>query len=246
MDGLKLYILFIGDITMPSKAHMTPGKDEGIPVNFPAYCYLIDHPTGKVLVDCGMHNGGPAHVREEDIVTNRLAEIGVQPDDIKYVVLTHLHIDHAAYMTSFPNATFVVRKEELRSAWWPETCERGYVYAAYKDARYFRYIQPKDDEVYDLFYDGSVLLIDTKCHTRGHQSVVLDLKELGKTVLVGDAAAFRENMEEKILPGYCSDSWAGMQTLERLKVMEEEGYFLIFGHDIPQWKELKLSPEFYE
>lgn len=246
MKGLKLYILYTGQINMPSKGHMTPGKDEGVPVSFPAYCYLIDHPKGKVLVDCAMHDGGPACVREEDIVANRLAELSVKPDDIKYVVMTHLHVDHAAYMTSFPNATFVVRKEELKAAWWPETCEKGYVFDDYKDTRNYRYIQPKDDEIFDLFCDGSVVLIDTKGHTRGHQSVILDLEETGKTVLVGDASSFRENMDEKILPGYCANSWYAMQSLEKLKHMEEEGYFLIFGHDIDQKENLKLSPEYYQ
>ena len=246
MKGLKLYILYTGQINMPSKGHMTPGKDEGVPVSFPAYCYLIEHPKGKVLVDCGMHHGGSAVVREEDVVINRLAEIGVTPNDIKYVVMTHMHIDHAAYMTSFPNATFVVRKEELKAAWWPEACERGYFYEDYENTRYYKYIQPEDNEVVDLFLDGSVQLIDTKGHTRGHQSVVIDLEDTGKTVLIGDASSFRENMDEKILPGYCSNSWYAMQSMERLKHMEEEGYFLIFGHDIKQKETLKLSPLYYE
>ena len=246
MKGMKLYILYIGQIHMPSKGHMTPGKDEGVPVSFPAYCYLIDHPKGKVLVDCGMHNGGPAVVREEDQIVNRLAELEIKAEDIKYVVMTHLHVDHAAYMTSFPNATFIVRKQELKSAWWPESCEKGYVYDDYKDTRKYHFLQPDDQEIFDVFLDGSILLIDTKGHTRGHQSVVLDLPETGKTVLVGDASSFRENMDEKILPGYCSNSWYAMQSLEKLKHLEEEGYFLIFGHDIEQQKSLKLSPAYYQ
>lgn len=231
---------------MPSKGHMTPGKDEGVPVSFPAYCYLIDHPKGKVLVDCGMHHGGPAYVKEEDIVVNRLQELAVSPEDIRYVVMTHLHIDHAAYMTSFPNAVFVVRKEELKAAWWPEDCEKGYCYDDYKETRFYQYLQPEDNEVFDLFLDGSVQLIDTKGHTRGHQSVVLDLEETGKTVLVGDASSFRENMDEKILPGFCSDSWHAMRSLEKLKHLEREGYYLIFGHDIQQKDTLKLSPAYYQ
>ena len=60
MKGLKLYILYTGQINMPSKGHMTPGKDEGVSVSFPEYCYLIDHPKGKILVYFGMHHGGHA------------------------------------------------------------------------------------------------------------------------------------------------------------------------------------------
>ena len=245
MKGLKLYILYTGCITLP-KGHMTPGtEDAGEIITFPAYCYLIDHPNGKVLLDCGMNHGGPAAVRDEDIVVNRLAEIGITPDDIKYVVLSHMHIDHAAYMTSFPNATFVVRKEELKTAWWPEECEKGYCYPDYKDTRDYDYIQLLDEENFDLFMDGSVVLIDTKGHTRGHQSVLLDLEETGKVCLVADASSFRENMDKMVLPGFCSSPWDALQSLRKLKHLEREGYLLIFGHDIAQKESLKLSPDYY-
>ncbi len=246
MKNIKLYVLYVGRLDMPDKGHMTPGSGVGEPISMPCYCYLIDHPKGLVLVDTGVKNEGPATVREEDKVVNRIREAGFQPEDVKYVVMTHMHVDHAAYMTEFPGATFVVRKEELKAAWWPETCEKGYVYRDYKDTRDYEYLQPVDEEEFDLFLDQSVVLIDTKGHTRGHQSVVVDLESAGKIVLTGDASSLRENMDEGILPGYCSNSWYAMRSLEKLKHMEREGYKLLFGHDVSQQKEIKLSPAYYD
>lgn len=246
MKNIKLYVLYVGRLDMPDKGHMTPGSGVGEPISMPCYCYLIDHPKGLVLVDTGVKNEGPAAVREEDKVVNRIREAGYDPEDIKYVVMTHMHVDHAAYMTEFPNAIFVVRKEELKAAWWPEVCEKGYVYRDYKDTRFYNYLQPADDEDYDLFLDQSVVLIDTKGHTRGHQSVVVDLEREGKVVITGDASSLRENMDEMILPGYCSNSWYAMRSLEKLKHMDMEGYKLLFGHDVSQQKELKLSPAYYD
>jgi glyoxylase-like metal-dependent hydrolase (beta-lactamase superfamily II) len=246
MAKMKLYVMYAGRIDLPDKSHMTPGKDVGQPLSMPVYTYLIEHPQGLVLVDTGEGPGGPAVVGDKDIVTARLAQLGYTNDDIDYVIMTHLHVDHAAYMALFPHATFVVRKEEMRAAWWPEACEGGYVYDHYKDCRDFRYLQLKDDETFDLFMDGAITLIDTKGHTRGHQSVILNLENSGKLILVGDAASLRENLDDKILPGNATNSWAAMESLDRLRHYQDIGYTLFFGHDPEQAKSLKLSPDFYD
>ena len=155
MAKLKLYVMKIGQINLPDKGHMTPGSGVGQPISMPAYCYLIEHEKGIVLVDTGEENGGPAVASEEEYCYNQIEKIGYKPDDIDYVVMTHLHVDHAAFMNKFPNSTFIVRNEELKAAWWPEKCEKGYVYDHYRDTRDFDFIQPCDDEEYDVFGDGT-------------------------------------------------------------------------------------------
>ena len=42
------------------------------------------------------------------------------PDDIKYVVVSHLHLDHGGNVGKFPNSTIVVQKTEVQNAFWPE------------------------------------------------------------------------------------------------------------------------------
>lgn len=246
MADIRLYILYAGRADLPDKSHMTPGKDAGVPVSFPVYTYLIVHPKGLVLVDTGQEPGGPSVVRDEDIVVNRLAELGYSPDDISFVIMTHLHVDHAAYMTQFPNATFVIRKEELRAAWWSEYSEHGYVYDHYKDTRNYSFLEPLDGEDFDLFMDGSIVCIDTKGHTRGHQSVIVSLENSGRIVIVGDAASFKENLDERIPPGACSNTWFAMQSLNKLEHLRCSGLKLLYGHDVEQEKELKLSPDYYD
>jgi glyoxylase-like metal-dependent hydrolase (beta-lactamase superfamily II) len=245
-EKIKLYVMDVGRINLPSKSHITPGSGMNEPISMPAYCYLIEHPKGLVLVDTGMTDGGPCTVNDDQVVYNQLAVLGHKPDDVKYVVMTHLHVDHAGYMAAFPKSTFVVRKEELRAAWWPEKCEGGYVFDQYKDTRNFDYIQPDDDVDFDLFCDGTVLLIDTKGHTRGHQSLIVTLENAGKIVLVSDAASLRENLDSMILPGVSSNNWFAMQSLDKIRHLEMGGYTLFFGHDVEQRKALKLLPNYYD
>jgi N-acyl homoserine lactone hydrolase len=64
--------------------------------------------------------------------------------------------------------------------------------------------------------DGSVVLIDTRGHSRGHQSVVVGLENRGKTVLVCDAAPIKEVMERLLLPGTCTDNWAAVNSVKKL------------------------------
>lgn len=64
-----------------------------------------------------------AHSTLDQRVDRQMARLGYKPEDVKYVILSHMYVDHVGGMTLFPHATFIVRKEELRMAWWPETYE---------------------------------------------------------------------------------------------------------------------------
>ncbi|MDR0850956.1 MAG: N-acyl homoserine lactonase family protein, partial [Clostridiales Family XIII bacterium] len=100
---------------------------------------------------------------------------------------------------------------------------------------------------YDVYGDGSLVLIDTKGHTRGHQSIVVNLAQSGKIVLAVDAASLKENLDDDIRPG--REPWntaEGMKSLAKLRKLRDEGAFLIYGHEASQWDSLKKAPAHYE
>jgi glyoxylase-like metal-dependent hydrolase (beta-lactamase superfamily II) len=43
-----------------------------------------------------------------------MTAIGLQPGDVKRIIIGHAHWDHAGQLSSFPNAVLYVQKEELR------------------------------------------------------------------------------------------------------------------------------------
>jgi glyoxylase-like metal-dependent hydrolase (beta-lactamase superfamily II) len=231
---MKLYCIQVGAFRLPRGFVAARCKDANVPAVMPIFTYLIEHPKGRILVDTGQSyemRDDNTVMEEKDTVINRLASIGLKPDDIDYVVISHMHLDHSGYMNYFPNSTFIARKEELKAAWWPEACEGGYVFPTYEKTRKFKFIQPTDDEDFDLFEDGSVVLIDTRGHSRGHQSVVLNLPNTGKTVLTNDAAPIKEVLERSLLPGTCTDNWQAMRSIQKLVHLESCGYKMIFAHD---------------
>lgn len=242
----RMYIMHVGKIEMPDINGMMPGTREHGPATLPVYCYLLEHGKGHVLVDTGLKNEGLGVVGVGEDVVSQLAKIGLSPDDIDYVVLTHMHLDHAAFMSAFPASTFVVRHEELKAAWWPDHFEGGYVFAHYAETRGFTFVEPRDDEVVDLFGDGSVQIIDTRGHSRGHQSVLVTLGEGGRFAIVGDAAYFECNLKDWVLPGICTSSVDAERSIAKLRRLQSCGWKLLFGHDCKQEGELRIAPDYYE
>lgn len=209
MAEIKLWVLYLGNMWLFDKGLITPGVDIGKPWCGPVLAWYIDHPEAKILVDTGIDPEwekswpkewvGPfaAKMGPQDNIVSRLQEVGVEPDDINIVINTHLHTDHAGGNRFFKKATFLVQKEEIRYAYFPDPIGlQAFV---------------KSDFNHPLNYHGiigdyevvkGIQLIRTPGHTPGHQSVILRLKQNGTVILTGDVAFGRENVGPPlILPG---------------------------------------------
>lgn len=241
-------------------AFFTPFHPEvGRSVVIPYLCFLIEHPAGLVLFDCGPHPdlavdpgrrlGGTAETYEirvgpEDDAASRLRAGGWSPEAVTDVVLSHLHYDHAGGIESFPQATFHVQARERVFAMRPPVYQAGdYVPADVDHPVRWHEV----DGTHDLFGDQSIVLTPTPGHTPGHQSLVVRLA--GRTiVLVGDAAPHARTLETQDLPAVLwnpDEMVASWEVLRRLR--DDEDALLVFPHD-PDFREwLVLAPQgFYE
>ena len=187
-------------------------KDQDHDIMIPINMWIIDHPKGLILFDTGNNvaisdgnctshwNEGfcgllqPSQTRA-DVIDKQLEKVGFTVDDVKIVITSHSHLDHIGNIEMFPDAIHVIQKKELYQAWWPEKFQRGgaHVVADYDDARDFTYFELNGD--YDLFGDGSVVVISTPGHTLGHQSVKVRMAETGTVILAQDAVWVKENLE---------------------------------------------------
>ena len=170
------------------------------PVPIPAF--LVEHPSaGAILVDTGMANAvaeegskalgvaaGVAYTVEMEpgwALTEQLPERGVDPMDVRTVVMTHLHYDHAGAIAEFPQATFVVDADEWRAA-RSGGFTKGYAHKLIDHPYDWREIDFDDPRVasfasfgrtVDLFGDGSIRLLSTPGHSKGHMSVAAAPRE---------------------------------------------------------------------
>jgi len=258
--GMKMYAMSSGTLDL-DKGWLTAGRDMGKWITIPVPMFLIDHPKGLFIYDTGMHPQvavdalkywGPVakvfipHMKPSQAIDKQIKALGYKLSDVKYVALSHMHLDHAGGMTLLPDATFIIRKAELQTAWWPESFQRGaYMLKDFQDTRGYKYIELGDED-YDVFGDGSVVLIDTKGHTQGHQSTVVTLRKSGKIVLTGDSCYMMENLNDRVVPGIVWDPVCAVKAIDKLREMRaREGAFIITGHDSDAWKQVKHAPKYY-
>ncbi len=134
-EDLRLYCIDGGSLqTQVQLIKMNQGL--GDPYEVPVPYFLITHPRGNVLYDGGnaleVAQDANAHwgeavveaytpvMTEDDFVVNRLQTLDVDPASVRYVIQSHLHLDHSGAIGHFPNAEYVVQRRELEYAYTPD------------------------------------------------------------------------------------------------------------------------------
>lgn len=183
-------------------------------VRMPATVAVIERPDGLVLLDAGWsrltcawpeRDPGRAKsffmgldVKPEDAIASQLLSLGYAPGDVKHIVTTHLHIDHAGGAVDFPSATVHCSLREWEEV--PKPWRSGY------DLRTLGLPNVERHRVdgpaalgfaasHDLLGDGTVLLLDARGHTRGSIAVGVKLAE-GWCIHAGDATMFVDDFHD--------------------------------------------------
>jgi glyoxylase-like metal-dependent hydrolase (beta-lactamase superfamily II) len=261
MTTMRLYALSCGTFEIRKRMFVADAdaEDGETRLRIPVPAFLIIHPRGNVLFDTGLHAAGLADpwgrwgglnkalaplVSPDDHVVRQLAAVDASPDDVRYVVNSHLHHDHSGGNEAFPRATFLVQRAELAAIEDRELVSRvGYIPA---DCTLGAARQMIDGE-HDIFGDGTLVLVPTPGHTPGHQSLRVTLPSGATFVLAGDACYLRETLGHRRLPKVVWDRMIAVQTLERLHALAEQPRTLFVpGHDPAVWSEMRRAPAYYE
>jgi N-acyl homoserine lactone hydrolase len=240
------------------------------PIVAPVGFYVIKHPKGNIVFDTGNNdkliadpNYWPEGLRglkpamtPDVAIDTQLKKIGLTPDDIKYVVLSHMHLDHGGNVGRFPNSTIVVQKSEIQNAFWPEAGTGGpYVITDFQSLRAPNSNNPNSQKMIqldgdlDLFGDGSVVVHRWVAHTPGSQMMTVKLKNTGLAILTGDNVYFRENVEKNLPPNivlaYKPDGfYRAYEWIRMLMATQKADYFT--AHDPDAFKAMKKPPAFYD
>jgi N-acyl homoserine lactone hydrolase len=256
-----LYRLDCGRSLANDESVWTQGKNVGRPIEFSSTCWLIRHGAEWLLWDTGVPQTALNDPRGwstlpklivyhlDRSLTDQLAEIGLTPNDIGRVAISHTHGDHIGNVGLFPNSTLVMQRSEYRWIHSPDGPNDN-VNQLMALARSLlgapKNLQLVDGDT-DVFGDGSVTLVSTPGHTPGHQSLLVHLKKSGFIMLSGDVVHSEENFEGNIVPSLNTskvESIASMQRIRQLIAAYRATLFI--NHDKAQADELKLLPAFYD
>jgi N-acyl homoserine lactone hydrolase len=175
-----------------------------------------------IIIDCGMrdpkraveiHRLGPHSCSPEQTLAAQLRLNGVEPADVKTLILTHLHYDHAGGCSQLPNARIVVQRSELMAAaapMGPPTLQIGGKSLFYDRADIAELIDPLWDRLDLIEGDvelspGITCVLYENSHTPGHQCVYVETSH-GTAAIVGDIARKVDvNVDQAIPPGIYYD-----------------------------------------
>ena len=204
----------------------------------PIYAWVIEHPQGIIVVDTGetARTSEPGYfprwqpyyrlavqmdVSPEQEIGPQLRKVGLDPDDVWKVVLTHLHTDHAGGLHHFPHSEILVSGDEHRSAQGLAGKLQGYLPHRWPDWFAPRHIGFKPsafgpfEESYRLTEAGDVVIVPTPGHTPNHVSVIVKTEGLSY-FLAGDTSYSEELLLERHPDGVSPDVEVAKQTMTHI------------------------------
>lgn len=248
----EVYAIEYGYFPDMAVSEFLPGADSSLRTDASMMVWLIKGAEGRnILVDTGYRPDAPdaaslpvqGYLRPDKAV----GKLGISPEDITDIILTHLHWDHADGLPLFPNAHVWVQKAELvyyaTSAWQKEGDHRG--------------IEPRViPELVKLNTEGRVTLIDgddqeiidgIRVYTGSRHSFAsqyVGVNTSGGTVIVAsDCIWLYANLELGLANALTFDPEADVKTFDRMRQLASKPEWILPGHDRAVFKKFPIPVE---
>ena len=191
------------------------------PKELSSSCYLIRNGDRYLLWDAGLPERllgkpevSPAQtMRLDTTIVQQLARIGVKPEQINFVGISHYHLDHLGQVANFPKAALVIGAGDAN---WIK--DKPDIYKEEAEALKAwlkgdsRLVAVTSDV--DIFRDGRVLMLKLPGHTPGHSALLVKLAS-GNVLLSGDLYHFTEQVKNKGVPPFNHDRADTLASMDR-------------------------------
>ncbi len=214
-------------------------------------CYLIKHDADYLLWDTGL----PAELLNAPLdpkapmaptlkvtLTTQLEKLGLTPDQIGLVGISHYHFDHTGQAAAFPKAKLLMGAPDLaamKSDPLPFAAVPAHLKPWLQDGA------PLESEAgdKDVFGDGSVMMLSMPGHTPGSYALLVRLAETGPVLLSGDVVHFEEQFKVNGVPPFNEDRSDSLASMDRLKHLAKTlKATLVVQHDASDVKRLPAFP----
>lgn len=206
-------------------------------------CYVITHGDQHLLWDTGL----PAAIKGQKplasggmtpglqaTIAEQLEKIGLSPDDIDVVGISHSHFDHTGQAASFPNARLVVGKADFDA-----TKGKDDPFGPWRASG--ASVTAQDGDI-DIFGDGSVTALHLPGHTPGHHALLVKLAS-GPVLLTGDLYHASEAREKRGVPPFNTDRAKTLESMNKFEALSKElGAKVIIQHEPADVAKLAAFP----
>ena len=229
-------------------------------IKLPVMTFLIETEDGYILYDTGSNpeamNGYwpqnlqeiyPLYQKKEERLENQLALCGVKPEDIKTVVISHMHLDHAGSLYLFPHADIYVPKQDYEYAQVmvhknpnPAT-HGGYVKADCEAPANYIMVD------HDMELAKGVEMVCLPGHTPNLLGLIVHLDS--QTIILPQDAVYTVEIygPPAKASGFLYDSIGYFKSIEKIRKLQKKyNARVIPAHDWEFFQTLKMAPEFYE
>lgn len=209
----------------------------------PIYCWVIEHPEGLIVVDTGIPANAndpiwfPPHMRllqraapfqiasGEEEIGPQLKRLGFSPDDVRWLLLTHLHQDHDGGIQYFRNAEVLISRTEWQAASGFKGRMGGYLNQRWSWLKPKLIDFPPDHEGifsgrFTLTERGDVHLVPTPGHSAGHLSVIVD-EGTHQVIFAGDTSYTQDLLLAHSVDGVAVDAAAELDSQQRILTLAQ-------------------------
>ena len=255
VSAVRLYVFENGAIKGLDPKLFNFTREELKEVDFTNSSYLVVHPKGTLMFDAGAiedshFKGDGAPVTEVILTASKpllpqLASAGYKPSDVTFFAMSHYHSDHTANANAFATATWIVQKAERDFMFTdkPQGIIQPGHYSALKTAN----TRILNDEDFDVFGDGMVVVKSAPGHTPGHQVLFVRLPKTGPVLLAGDLYHYPEERTTGRIPTFefnVEQSKASRAKIEAF--IKAQRAQLWIEHDIATHAKLPKAPAYVE
>lgn len=178
-------------------------------------CVLVQHPRGTILYDSGLGNHVERDFREgmpwgtgftfpfkmKSSARSQMQMSGkVKPELVKFIIMSHLHWDHASGIEDFPDAGIWTTQADYNYA--IRKMGFGFSKSIFNNDRIkWRFINFQDkpyenfDQSLDVFGDGSIVLVPLPGHTPSLIGMFVNMKSGKRYFFINDALLFSNDLK---------------------------------------------------
>ena len=252
---MKVYVLANGMNHNSIKNELIACDDPTETFSFPSWTALIVHPEGNVLFDAGCHKEEwqlpfikeNLHMTEDETPMARIRQLGMTPEDVDYIVVSHLHPDHHGFIDRFPNAEIIVSDDEftnMMKLYALGLLDFGQDFTHFIKQKLKWKLYPSDQKTQQLM-DGVTIYNFGRGHSFGQLGLFLELPKSGNKLLISDVIYSSENIGPPIRePGRCMFMAEWYKHVEEVpKLAKELKAEVWYGHDGAQYDTMIKSTE---